>query len=114
MDSDTMRRHDGEDSGAAQVTVRVFSSLRPYLVERGVHETTLVVAIPVEGVTGSELAQLMELPVSAIEGVFVNHVVHGLGVVIRPGDRVAFVPDTTPGPHRFMLGLYRAGRDENA
>ncbi len=96
------------------VTVRVFSSLRPILQARGVDETTLLVEVPACGVTGHELAELMELPAEAIEGVFVNHVVHGMGIHIDRGDRVAFVPQGTPGPHRVFLGLYRAGKDENA
>ena len=44
-----------------------------------------------------------------IEGVFVNHVVHGIGVHVSQGDRVAFVPYGTPGPHRVLLGLHSAG-----
>jgi hypothetical protein len=41
----------------------------------------------------------------------VNHTVHGLDVWLNPGDRVAFVPFDTPGPHRVFLGLYEAGKD---
>jgi hypothetical protein len=48
-----------------------------------------------------------------IEGVFCNRVVHGIDHVIKPGDRVAFVPKGTPGPHRFFLGLYAAGKDSD-
>lgn len=96
------------------VTVRIFSSLRPYLAEQGIAETTLDVDVPEAGITARELAGRMRIPAAAIEGVFVNHVVHGLAVRIHPGDRVAFVPQGTPGPHRFFLGLYRAGKDENA
>ncbi len=103
-----------EPDTTACVTVRVFSSLRPYLREQGIEETTLHVEVPPGGVTGRELAGMMDLPAAAIEGVFVNHVVHGLGARIVAGDRVAFVPQGTPGPHRVFLGLYRAGKDENA
>jgi len=98
----------------SHVTVRIFSSLRPLMLERGIEETTLTVEIPSEGLTGRELAALLDLPDESIEGVFVNHTVHGLGIRIQPGDRVAFVPQGTPGPHRFFLGLYAAGKDENA
>ena len=37
---------------------------------------------------------------------------YGLDRVILPGDRVAFVPRGIPGPHRFTLGIYSAGRGE--
>jgi len=39
--------------------------------------------------------------------------VHGIGVHVSPGDRVAFVPYGTPGPHRVFLGLYAAGEEES-
>ena len=32
---------------------------------------------------------------------------------VSPGDRVAFVPYGTPGPHRVFLGLYTAGKEES-
>jgi hypothetical protein len=35
-------------------------------------------------------------------------------VHISPGDRVAFVPYGTPGPHRVFLGLYAAGKESDA
>ncbi len=62
------------------------------------------------GITGRDLARRLALPLGEIEGVFVNGRVRGPEHVILPGDRVAFVPKGTPGPHRFALGLYAAGR----
>jgi hypothetical protein len=70
------------------------------------------VAVPPEGVTGADLASMLDLPHSMIEGVFCNRVVRPMSHLIRPGDRVAFVPEGTPGPHRFFLGLYAAGKDD--
>lgn len=95
------------------VTVRVFGSLRPSCDERGV-PYVFTVEIPDEGVCAREIAQSAGLPMELIEGVFVNHTVHGLNVTVHPGDRIAFVPNDTPGPHRMFLGLYSAGKDENA
>ena len=63
-----------------------------------------------EGVTGVDLAASLGLPADRIEGVFVNHTVQGLNSLIRRGDRIAFVPYDTPGPHRLFLGLYDAGK----
>jgi len=107
---------DAESSGPAApsaVTVRVFGSLRPSRTERGL-PCEFRAEVPGDGVVARELAETLELPMDRVEGVFVNHTVHGLGIVIHPGDRIAFVANDTPGPHRVFLGLYDAGKDENA
>jgi hypothetical protein len=57
-----------------------------------------------------DLARELDLPLEKIEAVFVNHIVHGLDHRIQAGDRVAFVPTGIPGPHRFLLGIFDAGR----
>jgi len=93
------------------VSVRIFGSLRPLRVERGL-PYEFEVDVPARGLTGRELAESLDLPADRIEGVFVNHVVYGLGHRIESGDRVAFVPFDTPGPHRVFLGLYDAGKSE--
>jgi molybdopterin converting factor small subunit len=95
------------------VTVRVFGSLRPSCDERGV-PYVFTVEIPEEGMSARDIASAAELPLDLIEGVFVNHTVHGLNVRVNPGDRIAFVPNDTPGPHRMFLGLYSAGKDDDA
>lgn len=93
------------------VTVRLFGALHALQKERG-GPTLVEVAVPPEGVTGADLASMLDLPHSMIEGVFCNRVVRPMSHLIRPGDRVAFVPEGTPGPHRFFLGLYAAGKDD--
>jgi molybdopterin converting factor small subunit len=93
------------------VTVRIFGSLRPLRESRGL-PVTLEAAVPAAGCTGRELAESLELPPEEIEGVFVNHKVYALSHPVMPGDRVAFVPYDTPGPHRVFLGLYSAGKEE--
>ena len=94
-------------------SVLVFGSLRPCLVERGL-PYEFDAHVPAEGVVARDMAEELELPMEIVEGVFVNHTVHGLGVRIMPGDRVGFVPNDIPGPHRYYLGLYAAGKDDNA
>lgn len=92
--------------------VRVFGSLRPARERLGLpYEFT--VEVPAEGIVARELAEELELDVERVEGVFVNHIVHGLGVRIMPGDQVGFVPNDIPGPHRYYLGLYAAGKDDS-
>jgi len=99
------------DEGRAQVTVRFFGSLHTLRSGAGL-ETTTVVDVPDEGILARDLARSLELPIDAIEGVFCNGDVFGLGRLLRPGDRVAFVPYGTPGPHRYYLGLYKAGLED--
>jgi molybdopterin converting factor small subunit len=95
----------------ADATVRVFGILRECQRERGLAEESRE-AIPAEGISAGELAARMGLPVDSIEGAFCNHSIYGLAHIVRPGDQVAFVPYGTPGPHRYFLGLYKAGHEE--
>ncbi|MHB1135299.1 MAG: MoaD/ThiS family protein [Coriobacteriia bacterium] len=91
-------------------TVRLFGALHALQKDRG-GDTVLEVELPPEGVTGAELAGMLDIPLSMIEGVFCNRTVRPLGHRLMPGDRIAFVPEGTPGPHRFFLGLYAAGKE---
>ena len=72
--------------------------------------TEVEVEVPPEGVPAAEVARRLDLPVDRIEAVIVNHRTHDLSHPIRPGDRAAFVPQGTPGPHRYTLGIYSAGK----
>lgn len=99
---------DPHDSVPAPVSVRIFGSLRPFRTENGL-ACDLSVEVPEEGVAASDLAVELGLPLDWVEGVFVNHTVHAVSARVSPGDRIAFVPRGTPGPHRVFLGLYAAG-----
>ena len=94
---------------AEPVQVRIFGMLAAMREEQGA-PTKLEIEVAAEGVPAGSIATELGLPHNRIEGVFCNHTVYGLDHVIRPGDRIAFVPYGTPGPHRFTLGLYDAGR----
>jgi len=96
-------------SESAPVQVRMFGMLAALRAEREA-PASLEIVVPDEGTTAEAIAADLELPAEFIEGVFCNHTVYGLDHVIRPGDRIAFVPYGTPGPHRFCLGLYSAGK----
>lgn len=91
------------------VSCRIFGMLGALRTERG-EPTTVELVVAPEGATAEEIADELGLPHELIEGVFCNHTVYGLRHRIMPGDRIAFVPYGTPGPHRFSLGLYDAGR----
>jgi hypothetical protein len=97
--------------GTQPVTVRIFGSLRLLRDEQGLPHT-FTVEVPEAGMSARELALSLGIAPELTEGVFVNHTVYSLGVAVRPGDRIAFVPYDTPGPHRVFLGLYDAGRDD--
>ena len=100
-------------SASGSVEVRIFGRLHTLRRERGL-PTTLIVEVPPEGMAAREVAVSLELPLEQIEGIFCNHTIYGLGHVIMPGDRLAFVPPGTPGPHRVFLNLHRADDgDEN-
>ena len=62
-----------------------------------------------EGKTALAIAKELELPINQIEAVFCNNTIYSLDHRIMPGDRVAFLPHGTPGPHRFCLGIKQAG-----
>ncbi len=89
----------------------MFGLLRSLRCERGFEHTTEM-ELPVEGMSARAIALELDLPVERIEGVFVNHTVRALDHTVMPGDRIAFVPPGTPGPHRYFLGLYGAGASQ--
>lgn len=66
-------------------------------------------SVPTEGKAAREIALELRLPLEKIEAVFCNHHACPLDHLVMPGDRVAFVPYGTPGPHRYCLGIKQAG-----
>lgn len=90
-------------------TIRVFGCLHDLRCAREL-PTTMLLDVPEEGTPASEIALELGLPLDQIEGVFCNGTVYPIDRIVRPGDRAAFVPYGTPGPHRFSLGLYNAGK----
>jgi hypothetical protein len=108
-------KHDARRTAVPDptVTVRMFGCLHTLRKERGL-STIAEVPIPTGGLTAAALAESLDLPLEQIEGVFCNRTVYPMGHEIMPGDRVAFVPKGTPGPHRFFLGLYAAGKEDAA
>jgi len=58
-----------------------------------------------EPITGSGLADKLEILREEIEVIMVNGKTESPGSSIQPGGRVAFVPWGTPGPSRLFLGF---------
>lgn len=86
-----------------EVEVRAFSFLKKEFDRRG-WPFPMKVELERE-CSALELAEKLELPRDKIEAVFINGVAGPLDRVVRPGDRVAFVPPGTPGPYRVILGM---------
>jgi hypothetical protein len=91
--------------GTSTATVRAIAFLDGFCRERGV-PSTLSVEVPEGGISASDLAESIGLPLDRIEGVFHNHRGAGLDAVIIPGDRVAFVPFGTPASHPAFFGRF--------
>jgi len=87
------------------VTVRAIAFLDAFCKQRGL-PSTFSVQVPDAGITARDLAESIGLPVERIEGVFHNYSVAGLGALVRPGDRVAFVPPGTPASHAAFFGPF--------
>jgi hypothetical protein len=90
-------------------TVLLFGKLHTLCMGRGL-PATIELELPEEGKSAEEILEGLCLPAGEVEGVFINHKVHSLDHLVLPGDRIAFVPRGTPGPHRYTLGLYNAGK----
>ncbi len=86
-------------------TVRMIAFLDTYRRERGL-PTTVAQTVGEEGIVARELAQSLGLPLDMVEGAFLNHRNVGLDAVVRPGDRVAFVPFGTPASHPAFFGPF--------
>ncbi len=88
--------------------IRMFGFLYTYRKKQG-QPASVELQLPSEGKTALAIAQELELPIDIIEAVFCNNTIYSLDHQIMPGDKVAFVPHGTPGPHRFCLGIKQAG-----
>ena len=85
------------------VKVRMFAFLHSLRAERGL-SPNVEVMVPVEGVSARALAGSLGLPEDAVEGAFHNHVLVTLDALVRPGDRIAFLPYGTPATHPAFFG----------
>ncbi len=91
------------------INIRMFGCLHTIRKELGLGSSADV-SLPPDGRKAEDIALELGLPLERIEGVFINHTVHSLDWIVKPGDKVAFIPTGVPGPHRFMLGIYSAAK----
>jgi hypothetical protein len=88
--------------------IRMFGLLHTHRKKQGL-PSSVELELPPEGRPALSIAQELELPIDKIEAVFCNNTIYCLEHLIMPGDRVAFVPQGVPGPHRYCLGIKQAG-----
>jgi hypothetical protein len=85
------------------IEVRAFGGLSGVMNKNG--RTVPFILNQQEPITGTALAEKLEIPGEEIEVIIVNGKAESLSSTIQPGDRVAFVPWGTPGPYRIFLGF---------
>jgi len=87
-----------------EIEVRAFNSLKTIFDERN-WSFPYYYKLDKE-CSALELAKMLDFPVDRIEAVFVNGLAGPLeSSMVKPGDRVAFLPPGTPGPYRVLLGI---------
>jgi hypothetical protein len=91
----------------ACVSVRMFGFLHSLRRDAGL-PTHVDVAIPDIGRSARDVATDLGLPLDMVEGIFLNHVPAGIDSLVRPGDRVAFIPFGTPASHPAFFGRFGA------
>ena len=99
-----------------KIYIRMLGFLYTFRRRQGL-PSSFELQLPAEGKSALAIAKELELPIDKIEAVFCNNTIYSLDHQIMPGDKVAFVPHGTPGPHRFCLGIKQAGdpkKKENA
>ncbi len=91
-----------------KIYIRMLGFLYTYRRKQGL-PGSVELQLPSGGKSALAIAQDLELPIDKIEAVFCNNTIYSLDHRIMPGDKVAFVPHGTPGPHRYTLGIKQAG-----
>ena len=99
----------GEGEGQT-VEIRVFGFLRRYLDAVGL-PYVVTENVPHGGMSAYDLAGRLSIPPKEVEAVFKNGQVINIYDFVGPGDRVALLPQGTPGPYRFFLGMDRENRE---
>ncbi|HXV19606.1 MAG TPA: MoaD/ThiS family protein [Desulfuromonadales bacterium] len=97
--------------GKGLVTILMFGSLYSFRQERGL-APALELPLPPGGKRALDIAGELGLPLDAIGAIYCNHRPAGLQRLIHPGDRIAFVPKSIPGPHNGPLGFPILDSDE--
>lgn len=99
-----MTENPTNSKSACEIEVRAFMQLKQLFAERN-WPFPYFFRLEKE-CSAADLAKRLDLPTDEIEAVFINGKAQSLTEgQVKPGDRVAFLPPGTPGPHRFLLGI---------
>lgn len=85
--------------------IRLFASLQTRRRINGL-PTTFDHLVPGTGIGAMSLAEEIGVDPTLVEGLFVNNRTAGPDAIVRPGDRVAFVPAGTPASHPEFFGRF--------
>ena len=86
------------------ITFNAFSFLQKKLKARNLAYADATLEVT-EGTTPNDLMVQMQLTQDEVEVIFINGKVGAKETPLMDNDRVAFVPQGTPGPYRVLLGF---------
>jgi molybdopterin converting factor small subunit len=94
------------------IEIRGFLKLNAY-IKKNFGDVPLILDLD-EPISGIDIANQLNIPREDIEVIFINGFVESVDAMIKPGDRMAFLPPGCPGPYRIALGFYGKNQDNEA
>ncbi len=86
------------------ITFNAFSFLQKKLKEKHLEYSNVTMTLK-QGTRAKDLIRQVQLEPEDVEVVFINGKVAPFDTIIQDKDRVALVPQGTPGPYRVLLGF---------
>ncbi len=86
------------------VSVRMLGTLHRLRKEKGL-QPYLEITLATSGRKASDIAMDLNLPLNVIGSIYCNHIPADIYHMVHPGDRIAFVPKSVPGPHQRYQGF---------
>ena len=90
------------------ITFNAFSFLQKKLKEKHLEYSNVTMTLK-QGTRAKDLVRQVQLEPEDVEVVFINGKVAPFDTIIQDKDRVALVPQGTPGPYRVLLGFKNKG-----
>ncbi len=89
-----------------EVTVNLFGKLQEEYLNKGLSPVNIIHNIR-PGETIIDLLKRLNIDENEVEGAFLNGRIVPLTSELKGGERIGLIPYGTPGPHRFLMGIYR-------
>ncbi|MBC2703155.1 MoaD/ThiS family protein [Desulfobacula sp.] len=86
------------------ITFNAFSFLQKKLKKKQIEYSNVTMKLK-QGTRAKDLIRQVQLDFEDVEVVFINGKVAPFDTIIKDNDRVALVPQGTPGPYRVLLGF---------